>query len=177
MKTIVALVTLGCLTAPALAGTKPRTAPVTAKKAVVEAKPVVTKATKELAATLEELDYGETFVLGSRRSEEPTLDAETFEATRLKDAQAAVVIKERASELEYCWLRLPASKRVASSALIHFSIEATGAVAGIDVEGTLPAGVASCIEKLATKWTFPAADAGCTVEHPLMLGVTSDTIR
>ena len=69
MKTIVALTTLGCLTATAFAGTKTRIVPVAAKKAVVEAKPVITKATKELEATLGELDYGEEFVLGSRRSE------------------------------------------------------------------------------------------------------------
>jgi hypothetical protein len=168
MKTILALTTIGVLTSTASAG-GPRPTPTK--------KPAVSATTKKLEATLKQLDYGQSYVLGARRAVEVTADTEKVEAKSISESAVSKVIKDRVDELEYCWLRLPAAKRVASSAVIHFAIEASGTVAGVDIEGTLPAGVGKCITAAASKWTFPSADSGCEAEHAISLGTKSDVVH
>lgn len=175
MKTILVLTTIGVLASPAIAGsqrpTKKSSPPPAAKKeAKVEAK-------KTEGDALKELDYGESYGFKKRTTALPSADVETQQAKAVSDSQVGQVIHDRIEELEYCWLRLPAKQRVASSAMMHFAIEASGAVAGISIEGTLPRGVDRCIERAVLKWSFPAADKGCEVEHPLSLGMKSDTVR
>ena len=167
--TVVLLTTLGALTSPAEAGkrVKPKAkAPPPAAAPVLETIPV-----KELPV---KFNFGEDYVLGPKAAAAPSGEIEeVFVARSVTESQVAKVIQERAAELEYCWLRVPAAKRVAASANLKLMIEASGGVAGVFVEGALPRGVDACIEKVATRWAFPAADAGCEVEHALSLNNAS----
>lgn len=178
MKTsILVLTTLGVLASPALAGKdRPTTKKATPAPAAHKVDKGADKKATEITA-LKELDYGESYVLGGRRTALPNADVETQEAKAVSDSQVGMVIRERVEELEYCWLRVPAKKRVASSAMMNLAIEATGAVAGVSLDGELPRGVDRCIERAVMKWNFPAADKGCEVEHPLSFGMKSDTVH
>ena len=165
MKAIVtaALVTL---TASAALAKPSRPAPA-AKKPAVEAKRGVEAVSK--------LNLGLAYGLKERATALPdtTADNEEFEVARLKENQVSAIVKERADDLEYCWLRLPSSKRVVSAAILHLSIEASGKVAAVEVNGDLPAGVGKCITQMAQRWTFPAADASTEIDHGIMLTTTS----
>jgi hypothetical protein len=121
------------------------------------------------------LNLGLAYGLKERKTEVPdaAIDGEQFEVQRLKDNQVGAIVKERAEDLEYCWLRLPPSKRVVSAAILHMNIEATGKVAAVEVNGDLPQGVGKCITKMAQRWTFPAADAATEIDHGIMLTTTS----
>ncbi len=121
---------------------------------------------------------GGTYELGARRSAEPAVGAARGIKPKSADTtELAEVIRNHRDEIEYCWLRVPAKKRVAASATMQLAIEASGAVAGVTFDGELPAGVEPCIEKFALKWTFPAADGGSIVEHAITLDATSDTLK
>ena len=123
-------------------------------------------------------ETGEDFVLGLRRAAEVSVnDADKAPVRVVGETAAAKVIHERSAELEYCWLRVPAAKRTASSAMLKLMIEASGAVALADLDGELPAGVAKCITTVASKWTFPAGDEGCEIEHGLSINSKTDTLR
>jgi hypothetical protein len=76
-------------------------------------------------------------------------------------------VKSKADELEYCWIKLPAKQRVETSGMLHIAIEASGTVAGAWIDGSIPASVEKCMTDRAAKWTFPAADAGSEIEHPI----------
>jgi hypothetical protein len=161
MKAILAaLVTLSAGTALA----KPPAHP--AKK-VAEAKKGVEAVSK--------LNLGLAYGLKERATALPdtTADNEEFEVQRLKENQVSAIVKERAEDLEYCWLRLPPSKRVVSAAILHMNIEASGKVAAVEVNGDLPAGVGKCITQMAGRWTFPAADVATEIDHGIMLTTTS----
>ena len=119
------------------------------------------------------LNLGTAYGLKARRIEVPETDAETFEAKGLKDNQVGAIVRERADDLEYCWLRLPPSKRVVSAAILHLSIEASGKVGAVEVNGDLPAGVGKCITQMAGRWAFPSADAASEIDHGIMLTTTS----
>jgi hypothetical protein len=167
MKAIYAALILASIASPALA--KPaRPATVPAKKLAVE-KPVVDEVSK--------LNLGLGYGLKSRKTEVPETDVETFEVKGLKENQVGAIVRERSEDLEYCWLRLPAAKRVVSAAILHLSIEASGKVATVEVNGDLPAGVAKCITQMAGRWAFPVADVASEIDHGIMLTTTSQKIR
>lgn len=113
-------------------------------------------------------DTGEDFVLGVRRATEVAVDdADKAPVRTVGETAVGKVVRERADELEYCWLRVPAAKRTASSAMLKLMIEASGAVVYAELDGDVPAGVSKCVTAAASKWTFPAADEGCEIEHGL----------
>ena len=171
MKTILLLTTVAALTSPAFAGKRAAISTQGSKKNVIG------EIKKAPEAPMPKLDFGESYILGARTSAEPTSSEPTNGAKSVSDSQVGQVVRDRVEELEYCWLRLPASKRVATSATLHLAIEATGTVAGVTIDGTLPAGMSKCITAAASKWTFPAADSGCEIEHGISMGMKSDTVR
>ncbi|MBA3455831.1 MAG: hypothetical protein H0T42_22230 [Deltaproteobacteria bacterium] len=171
MKTILLLTAVAALASPAFAGKPRSTTPSTSKRAVIGA---IKKAPE---APMPKMNFGESYILGARTSAEPTSSEPTHDAKSVSDSQVGQVVRDRVEELEYCWLRLPASKRVATSATLHLAIEASGAVAGVTVDGVLPAGMSKCITAAASKWTFPSADSGCEIEHGISMGMKSDTVR
>jgi hypothetical protein len=174
MKTILVLTATTVLASTAFAETSKPT-PSAPKKGLAVIGPIAKRVAEPIKL---DVTAAESYGMKARKAAMPSDALAIVEAAKsVSNAQVTQVINERIEELEYCWLRLPASKRVASSAMIHFAIEASGTVAGIEVEGQLPAGVAKCITAATSKWTFPAADAGCEVEHPISMGTKSDTVR
>lgn len=140
------------------------------------AKPSKPAPKKPVAPAVDEvlkLNLGLAYGLKARKNEVPETDAETFEAKGLKETQVGAIVRERAEDLEYCWLRLPSSKRVVSAAILHLSIEASGKVAAVEVNGDMPAGVGKCISQMAGRWSFPAADTASEIDHGIMLTTTS----
>ena len=123
------------------------------------------------------LNLGLSYGLKQRKNEVPETDAETFEAKGLKENQVGAIVRERAEDLEYCWLKLPPSKRVVSAAILHLSIESSGKVAAVEVNGDLPAGVGKCITQMASRWAFPEADNTTEIDHGIMLTTTSQKVR
>ena len=181
MKTLLAIATVALLASPAVAG-KHRPAPSKAKP------------TKGLASVIEKTEeddskivlvkeaevtfnFGDDYVMrkagSSRESARPDVDEETFEAKAVSNKEAVKIVKANAEELEYCWIKVPAAKRVDTSAVLHLAIEASGAVAGVWVDGQIPASVEKCMNDRAAKWSFPAADAGCEIEH----GISFSTLE
>ena len=122
---------------------------------------------------VETLDLGADYGLKKRHGALPDLHVEDFEAKSLTKNQVTDTVRERAEDLEYCWLRLPAKQRVVSAAILKLSITAAGKVAAVEVNGDMPAGVDKCITQMASRWTFPAADAPTEIDHGIMLTTTS----
>ena len=145
--------------------------------AVLEGKPVASAVVKSsLVDEVTKLDLGADYRIKAKRDSatpRPEIDIEQFEVQRLKENQVSAIVKERADDLEYCWLRLPPAKRVVSAAILHMNIAATGKVASVEVNGDLPAGVGKCITQMASRWVFPAADAATEIDHGIMLTTTS----
>ncbi|MDX2086757.1 MAG: hypothetical protein SFX73_02850 [Kofleriaceae bacterium] len=172
MKTIqLASIALALTSFTALADARPaRSKPRAVASAAVEQSPIVLS--KDIKVTGE---FGKDFTLGLRRATEVAV-AETDKGPARTVTESAVgkVVRERSEELEYCWLRVPAAKRTASSAVLKLMIEASGSVAGASLEGEVPAGVTKCIEAAAAKWTFPAEDEGCEIEHGLSFNAKTD---
>jgi hypothetical protein len=160
MKAIIASLVVAFAAGPALANTKkPATAPAPSKKPVDE---------------VSKLNLGTGYGLKARKTAPPAPDdEEKFEVKTLSENQVGAIVRERAEDLEYCWLRLPASKRVVSAAILHLDIEASGKVAAVEVNGDLPAGVGKCITQMAGRWAFPVADAASTIDHGIMLTTAS----
>jgi hypothetical protein len=170
MKTILALTAIGILATPAMAGKhRPpsKAKPVAAKKApaplpVIEESDIVLVEDKAQP----KLNLGEEFGLRSARaSAKPDCDEETFDLKRVSNKEAVALVKTKSDELEYCWVKLPPKHRVETSAMLHIAIEASGVVAGAWIDGTVPAAVEKCMTDRASKWIFPAADAGSEIEH------------
>lgn len=171
MKAIVASLILSVTASSALAKpTRPAASPPAAPTKTVAEKPVVVDEVSKLNLGL---GYG----LKARKNEVPETDMEEFEAKGLKETQVGAIVRERSEDLEYCWLRLPSAKRVVSAAILHLSIEATGKVAAVEVNGDLPSGVGKCITQMAGRWTFPAADTATEIDHGIMLTTTSQKLR
>lgn len=142
-----------------------RPKPKAVASAAVERSPIVLS--KDIKVTGE---LGQDYTLGLRRATEVAVgESDKGPARSVTESAVGKVVRERSEELEYCWLKVPAAKRTASSAVLKLMIEASGAVAGADLEGEVPAGVSKCITAAAAKWTFPAADEGCEIEHGLSL--------
>ena len=185
MKTLLAIASIALLASPAVAG-KHRLGPSKAKPTAVAKKGlgavVETKAENESQIVLVKeaevnFNFGDDYVMrkagSSRESARPDVDEETFQAKAVSNKEAVNVVKSKADELEYCWSRVPAAKRVDTSGVLHIAIEASGAVAGVWIDGAVPASVEKCMSDRAAKWTFPAADAGCELEH----GISFSTLE
>jgi hypothetical protein len=182
MKTILlALTAIGIVATPALAG-KHRPAPAKAKPAAAAPKKsglAAAPAVEDAIVLVEDkaqpkLKLGEDFGLKTARaSARPDLDEETFVLKTVSNKEAIKIVKSKAEELEYCWIKLPAAKRVDTSATLHLAIEASGSVAGAWIDGSVPAAVEKCMTDRAAKWAFPAADAGCEIEH----GISFSTLE
>lgn len=184
MKAILASVLVPLLAQTALAKpaapppARPAPPPAPAKKASVDKLGKLDKLDRRAEVDeVSKLDLGFSYGLKQRAADVPEPDAETFEAHGLKDNQVGAIVRERAEDLEYCWLRLPRAKRVVSAAILHLSIEASGKVATVEVNGDLPAGVGKCITTMANRWTFPAADVGTEIDHGIMLTTVSQKVR
>lgn len=180
MKTILALTAIGILATPAIAGkhrpaiTKKPVAAAPAKKTGLAAAPAV--ADERDIVLVQDIEgpknVGDAFELKtSRAAAKPDVDEETFELKTVSNKEAIKFVKSKSDELEYCWVKLPAKQRIESSATLHIAIEASGAVAGAWVDGTVPASVEKCMTDRAAKWVFPAADAGCEIEHGISFSV------
>jgi hypothetical protein len=164
MKAILFASILLATASPALANNpKPRVAPAPAKKAQVD--------------EVSKLNLGLAYGLKQRKAAPPSGDVEKAEAKPLTENQVGAIVRERSEDLEYCWLRLPPSKRVVSAAILHLSIEASGKVAAVEVNGDLPAGVGKCITQMASRWSFPTADAASEIDHGIMLTTESQKVR
>ena len=163
---LIAPLLLPVLASSALARPRPVAAPVLARKVAVEKAAAADEVSK--------LNLGLSYGLKQRKTEAtPDTEDETFEAKGLKENTVGAIVRERADDLEYCWLRLPPAKRVVSAAILHLSIEASGKVAAVEVNGDLPAGVGKCITQMAGRWAFPAADTASEIDHGIMLTTTS----
>lgn len=150
--TVIGAVSL--LAAPALAG-KPRVAP--EKKA-------------SISDTLKKLDLGGSFDLGKRAKATPVGEEPDY-VPRLKplsDGQVAQVVKAKLPDVQYCWNRLPAAARQAdTTAVIKLSVEASGKVTAVNVEG--PKEAQKCISAAAARWTFPTAEIESEIETAVAL--------
>jgi hypothetical protein len=114
------------------------------------------------------LNYGSTYVLGAKHAVEKPL-GETEPAAALAkhvDSPLEAVVNGKISDVEVCWLKLPAAKRVASSATVHLVVE-NGMVTATNIDGKLPDGVASCITAATDRWAFPVLDAKAELDHAL----------
>jgi hypothetical protein len=114
-------------------------------------------------------NFGESFDLHARRTTQPR-DVDPATVRSLSEHQAGAVIKTRLDDLENCWLRLPAAKRIAGGATLRVTIEATGVVSSARIsDADLPAGVGKCITSAAARWTFPASESRAEIEHGITL--------
>ena len=116
--------------------------------------------------------FGEGFDIGPRHTalpggEEPALAQRPH---GLSDGQVAVVLKAHLAEVEYCWNKQPPARRRAdTTAVLRLTVEATGKVSAVEVDGELPAGAPKCIATAANRWTFPAAEIQSQVETAVAL--------
>ncbi len=76
---------------------------------------------------------------------------------------------DKVRDVEYCWLRVPARRRVATSATLHVTVEPMGNVSSVRVDGELPRGVARCMSKVGSRWRFAVADTRSELEQAIML--------
>lgn len=113
-------------------------------------------------------NFGDSFELKGRSSSGPRI-VDTAVVRTVTERQAGRSIKDKIADLENCWLRLPAGRRIASAATLHVTVEAAGTVTAARLDGELPAGVGKCIAAAAGHWTFPAADARTELEHGITL--------
>jgi hypothetical protein len=77
-------------------------------------------------------------------------------------------VKDRRDDLEYCWLRVPAARRDATTAVLKLAVDPTGAVTTAGVSG-VPPEARGCIASAAAAWTFPDADVASDVEYAIDL--------
>jgi hypothetical protein len=119
---------------------------------------------------LKQLNYGESFGLRSRASEQPKVAEQdpTVQIKSLTDSQVNKVVKDKLVDVENCWLKLPAAKRVTSSATLHIAVE-NGMVVAARIDGELPKGVAQCITAATDRWAFPVTDSRSELEQGIVL--------
>lgn len=160
---LLTLGTLGALSAPALADR-----PAATKRVAERATPVVVERTTVASRAKPKL--GESFALKERRVALPTTEeAEVSGVRTLRADEIRDVIARGMSDVEYCWLKLPADRRIAGAAMLHLTVDPIGTVASARVEGSVPAGVRACIAKVAARWHFPACDTRSEIEHGITL--------
>jgi hypothetical protein len=149
VKSLVLVGVLGMSVAPAFAETK---APVTTKKP----------------------NCGESFDVfaGAHRTATPRAEMkqEVLAKPRtLTDSQVAWVVNSRLDDVEYCWMKLPATKRVDTTAMFKFSVAPNGSVGNVELADGVPAEAQKCMVQLASQWTFPTTEAQSEVEYPVAL--------
>lgn len=129
------------------------------------AKTIIDDSSKQIAAA-DSFNLGR---LDDRKSDTPTGEgAIRMEAQKLSNADAGEVIKAHEGELEYCWNRLPASKRSAASAFtLHLAIDPRGKVTALSLGGDAPAALSKCLNTAAKRWLFPIADTKSEIDYPL----------
>lgn len=147
------LSTVGFVAAPALADTAKKTGPIESQEQL-----------------LAQLNYGTSFGLKARDATPPKAAEQDpiIQIKSLTDSQANKVVKDKLVDVENCWLKLPAAKRVTSSATLHLAVE-NGMVVEARVDGALPKGVAACITAATDRWAFPVTDARSEVEQGIVL--------
>lgn len=154
------LASLGAVAVPAVAGPRKK------KAAVATFTTAVAPMKKSTQA-----DAGDSFALGrpSRAAATPVGDAAPIVELRgLSTAQVGAVVKAKRTDLEACWLRVPAAQRGATTAVLRFAIDATGEVTSADVAG-VPDTARGCIAAAAASWTFPAADIATDADYAIAL--------
>ena len=150
MKAIACLIVLSSLAAPAIAG------PPKPKRAEPDA--------------LKQLNLGESYGLKARKTALPKADVpDRASVVTLSENQMTRVIKDHLDEIQYCWMRVPRGKRAVSAAILVLAVEPIGSVKSVEVNGDLPAGVAPCIQKVASRWLFPATDVAAEISHGITL--------
>lgn len=112
-------------------------------------------------------NFGESFELKSRFASRPRAIDPTI--VKNVEVQSTRAIKDKIGDVEYCWLRLPANRRLASSAILRLTVEAAGHVSSVRIDGALPAGVAKCISTVAGRWTWAPEDSRSEIEHGVTL--------
>jgi hypothetical protein len=119
---------------------------------------------------LAQLHYGETFGLRARTSEQPKAAEHDpmIQIKSLTESQANKVVQDKLVDVENCWLKLPAAKRIASSVQLHLAVE-NGMVVEARVDGQLPKGVAQCITAATDRWAFPVTDARSELDQGIVL--------
>ena len=115
-------------------------------------------------------DIGASFdPLKPRHAALPTADQEIAAKGVVTERQVDQKVKDRSDDLEYCWLRVPAGKRISTTAIMHISIDETGLVSEARMEGELPAGVEKCMTSAAKSWRFAVTGSKCELEHAFTL--------
>jgi len=146
MKSMVVVTLLGLLSTPALADPRADAAE---------------------SAAWKKLNYGESYGLRERQATRPKGEVEPVVVIKsLTESPMADTVRNRIGDVEVCWLKLPAKRRVASSATVHLVIEG-GMVTDARVDGKLPAGVAECIAAATSHWAFPFVDGRSELEHAI----------
>jgi hypothetical protein len=150
---------LGVLSVPAMADRPNKKKSVAAKTKKASALPVIR--------------YGESFDLSrsARKAAKPVdEDIMEIEYRTVSVSQVGQVVKDRAADLEYCWLRLPPGQRKhETTAILRLSIHPSGSVAATELVGDVPPACTKCLVAQTSKWTFPEADTLSTVDYPITL--------
>lgn len=137
---------------------------VLAEKSANAPAPVEANEGKALAAA-EAFDLSR---LTERRSDAPSGEAAIrMEAQTLAQSDVADVVKGHGSDIEYCWNRVPAAKREASSFTLRLTVDARGVVSSASLGGDAPAALSKCLVPAVKRWQFPIADTTSEVEYPL----------
>jgi len=113
-------------------------------------------------------NFGEGYELKDRSAHRPRV-VETPVVRTVIAHPTGRDLRDKVGDLEYCWLKLPPARRIASAAMLHVTVEAAGMVTAASVEGALPAGVERCITAAAGRWRFPVAETRAELEHAIML--------
>ncbi len=85
----------------------------------------------------------------------------------LTQIQVGAVVKDKHSELDYCWQRLAVLERVPSTAVLKLKIDVQGHVTSLSIGGDAPAVVNSCLKETVPHWTFPEAETKSDVSYPV----------
>lgn len=85
----------------------------------------------------------------------------------LSQQQVASVVKEKGSELDYCWQRLSIIDRVPSTAVLKLKIDVAGKVTSLAIGGDAPAAVNACLKETVPHWVFPEAETKSELSYPV----------
>jgi DsbC/DsbD-like thiol-disulfide interchange protein len=110
---------------------------------------------------VKKLNCGDSYVVGPK-------DARTS----LSQAQVNEVLKSKVSEVETCWLKLPADQRKKDvAAVLSIEIDDGGEVQTAELAGA-PEETQRCVAVAAVAWEFPRTDAkadAATFTYPIAL--------
>ncbi len=148
----------------------PLAAVVAPSEAPVEVKPESKKLVESY--DLGKVSLGENYDVlkpgrGSARTALPG-EAEMVVVPRsLSQQQVAAVVKEKSSELDYCWQRLSIIDRVPSTAVLKLKIDVMGKVTSLAIGGDAPAQVNACLKEAVPHWVFPEAETKSELSYPV----------